>query len=498
MALPTMPCYWTTRKNIYEKAILQRRNHEEDFRQKWTDTADYFSKNNVNASKQETWTSDRSFQNSMEAYKSNVEKETKSLNLRRRRLLLADLLEKETKVYKAELQGLSVGNFTRLEDMKDKVGGLKSAREEKRKQVAEEKLYEFWKQNNPDLRKVESDLLKEHVIDQWSDQISEHEQQLLSARKEKEEYEKMMERKRQEAMEEERKKEMKHLQDQKNLQKVLKDQIVELKQREAETEQLKKDQENLELEQWNLEKLEESRRLKEEHRKKQDFGRVLLRQHKTQLMRRSRVIQDELEQDRKLLEDLIEQEKEEELLKTSRHEKARADAQWMKQVIDDQIRVEKRREAELDMLYQEEAARVWQKREAEWEREKQARERLMGEVLAVRQDQILDKLEALRKQQEESIEQRELLVREIELANQLTRREEEAAVDLKNILKLDLREQATERREQELLSQKEQEIELQREKEEEKNYEDILREETERMRMKGHTDRGYGRKQAWM
>ena len=50
------------------------------------------------------------------------------------------------------------------------------------------------------------------------------------------------------------------------------------------------------------------------------------------------------------------------------------------QVVADQLKLEKQREAELDLLYQEEAAKIWEKREAEWEREHRARERLMQEV----------------------------------------------------------------------------------------------------------------------
>lgn len=51
------------------------------------------------------------------------------------------------------------------------------------------------------------------------------------------------------------------------------------------------------------------------------------------------------------------------------------------------------------MLFREEASRQWQKREAEWERERLARERLMREVLDERQEQIRGKMEELRIQQ---------------------------------------------------------------------------------------------------
>ena len=62
MALPTVPCYWTTRKNIYEQNIVRRRNHNDDFRDKWANTANYFNKNNVEMSKHRAWESDNSMQ----------------------------------------------------------------------------------------------------------------------------------------------------------------------------------------------------------------------------------------------------------------------------------------------------------------------------------------------------------------------------------------------------------------------------------------------------
>ena len=52
-----------------------------------------------------------------------------------------------------------------------------------------------------------------------------------------------------------------------------------------------------------------------------------------------------------------------------------------KQVVEEQLQLERAREAELETLYREEAARQWEKRENQWRREADARERLMREVL---------------------------------------------------------------------------------------------------------------------
>ena len=58
---------------------------------------------------------------------------------------------------------------------------------------------------------------------------------------------------------------------------------------------------------------------------------------------------------------------------------------------------------------------MWHKREGEWERERQARQRLMAEVLESRHDQIGSRLEELRHQQEDSMIRREELLREMEV-----------------------------------------------------------------------------------
>ena len=52
------------------------------------------------------------------------------------------------------MKGLSVDNYARIEDMRDRSEALRSAREEKRQQIAQEKLYEHWRVNSPDIRQV--------------------------------------------------------------------------------------------------------------------------------------------------------------------------------------------------------------------------------------------------------------------------------------------------------------------------------------------------------
>ena len=61
MALPHLPTAYTTRKNVYEAAIVNRRTHENDFREKWSQNASYFHTNNVAAAKKNAWESADSY-----------------------------------------------------------------------------------------------------------------------------------------------------------------------------------------------------------------------------------------------------------------------------------------------------------------------------------------------------------------------------------------------------------------------------------------------------
>ncbi|NWR80506.1 TCHP protein, partial [Centropus unirufus] len=193
--------------------------------------------------------------------------------------------------------------------------------------------------------------------------------------------------------------------------------------------------------------------------------RFLKHQCNAQLKRRAQEIQEELEMDKGILSRLLEREEEEQQRQSARRERAVADAAWMKQVLEEQLQLEKEREEELQTLFREEARKVWEKREEEWEREKRARDRLMNEVLAGRERQIQEKMELNRRAQEDSIKHREQLIKELEEAKELTRREKEQEEELKVARRQELEAQLTER----LSQQREEQQQRQREEEEEES-----------------------------
>ncbi|NWW78713.1 TCHP protein, partial [Climacteris rufus] len=271
---------------------------------------------------------------------------------------------------------------------------------------------------------VESELHRKPVIEAWSDQLTQ---------KTKEEATKLDEKKREngygaarrEALERTGQEEEKHLQEEKQQTEMLLQQIEELKLQETKATKLKKEQENLLKQQWELEILEEERKQMEEHRRKKELGRFLKHQCDVQLRRRAQQIQEELETDRQILSALLEKEAEDQQRQSVCRDRAVADVAWMKRVIEEQLQLEKEREAELETIFREEAKKIWEKREEEWEREKRARDRLMNEVLAGRQRHIQQKMELNRRAQEESIKCREQLIKELEEAKERREKEQE-------------------------------------------------------------------------
>ncbi|NXB75032.1 TCHP protein, partial [Donacobius atricapilla] len=291
-------------------------------------------------------------------------------------------------------------------------------------QFAEPLLHERWNKNNAEPREAESELHRKHMREAWGDQLTQQKKEEVTKLEEKKGYENGYETARGEALERTRQEEEK-CQLEKQQAEALLQQIEELKLQETKATKLKKEQENLLKQQWERENLEEERKQMKEHRKKTELGRFLRHQCDVQLRRRAQQIQEELETDRQILSALLEKEDEDQRRQIARRERAVADVAWMKRVIEEQLQLEKEREAELETIFKEEAKKIWEKREEEWEREKVARDRLMSEVLAGRQRQIQEKMELNRRAQEESIKYREQLIKELEEAKEGTCREKE-------------------------------------------------------------------------
>ncbi|XP_006894904.1 PREDICTED: trichoplein keratin filament-binding protein [Elephantulus edwardii] len=443
MALPTLPSYWCSRQLLGQQLARQRKQAAR-LREQWDQNSRYFQLSNICSSKQAEWSSKTSYQRSMHAYQREKMKEEKRRSLEARRERLRQLVLEEQDLLAKELEDLRLTMNLRERRIRERHGNLKSAQEEQRKLVAEKLLYEHWKKNSPELREIELDLHKKHVINSWETQREEKKQQEAAEKEEHMRYENEYETAHREAVERMRAEEERRRLEEKLQAEALLQQMEELKAKEMEASKLKKEQENLLRQRWELERLEEDRKRMAAFREKAELGRFLRHQYHAQLNRRAQQIQEELEADKLILQKLLEKEDEDQRVHEARREQALADAAWMKQVIEEQLQLEREREAELQMLWRHEAKEVWEKREAEWARERSARDRLMQEVLEGRQQQIQEKIEQNRCAQEEALRHREQLIRCLEEARESALREEEEREGLKLARKQELEAQVME------------------------------------------------------
>uniref|UniRef100_A0A673MDF7 Trichoplein keratin filament-binding protein n=1 Tax=Sinocyclocheilus rhinocerous TaxID=307959 RepID=A0A673MDF7_9TELE len=425
VAFPTLSAHWSGRVRDLER----QREQEARWRQQWELHSQYFREQEVRSSKQAQWSSRQSFQRSMSAFQRERMKEEKQRKLQERRERLRIMLQEEIDQLEAELRNVRPDRATLTRQLVEKTDALRSAREERRNNLAQELLREHWKQNNPELRKVETELRKDHVVSQW--QVQQQERKQVRRSQEKQRFENEYERTRREALERMKEEEEKRRQEEKKRAEDLRKQMEELQLREQEAERLKQEQEALMSQHWELEKLEDERKRMEGSRRKTEFGHFLTRQYRAQLKRRAQQVQEELEADRKILAALLEGEVEEQRLEKARRERAVTDAAWMKRVIEEQLQLEREREAEFDILYREEAQRVWEKREAEWEKERRARERLMREMSSI--DVFVQQVEQRRREQWE--EQRRQEQEELQEREELRQQEEELHLETERMIR---------------------------------------------------------------
>ena len=88
----------------------------------------------------------------------------------------------------------------KIDSMRRRVEELQSAREEKRRQIAEAKIHQHWRENNPDIRALELEQHQKHVVDQWQDQVEDRSQQRLNEEIYNREQDRLMEEARQNAL----------------------------------------------------------------------------------------------------------------------------------------------------------------------------------------------------------------------------------------------------------------------------------------------------------
>ncbi|XP_077565227.1 trichoplein keratin filament-binding protein-like [Stigmatopora nigra] len=413
MARPTLSTYAPYRQRTLGVQMAWKKEQQCRRQEQWALNAKYLREEGVRNHFYNEWTSRHCFNQSMSAYCRQKLEDEKMNNLEERRLRLKAMLDEEQKQLDMELKQLQSKEGIMMKNVQTE----NLLRGERRKKLAQQLLREHRKRTNPELQQVETKSKQDH-FNPFQLQILEKKPQEVQIQNERE-------MTREDNMElVEHSEENRNFEDRKREQQLHK-KMEQLRALEEEATYLKKEEETIQIKLWELDRLEVERKKWEERRKRAEMHRhFLTRQYRAQLRRRAQQVQEELKSDFNILSALLKGEQDVRNEGT-RRERIFADAAWMKQVIEEQLQLEREREAEFDLLHREEAQRVWEKREATWEHERKARELLMHEVLTGRRKQLDLKLRKKREAQLESLKKRDKLIQELEKENNHRHQERE-------------------------------------------------------------------------
>eukprot|EP00108_Taenia_solium_P001505 TsM_000730100 transcript=TsM_000730100 gene=TsM_000730100 len=188
----------------------------------------------------------------------------------------------------------------------------------------------------------------------------------------------------------------------------------ELKQFERESKELDAIKKEVLEGQSLLHTLATERREINETRLQRRFEKILLRKHSAALIRRSRQVQTEIIDDLAWIDRLLALEDEQE--ENESGEGLRNYIVAVKEMFEEDLRHEVRREKDMDNMLASEAAELARKRDQEWKYQEDARARLLNEVLSMCQDRADSRLQALEQIKSERAECHEALRREINAA----------------------------------------------------------------------------------
>uniref|UniRef100_A0A7S4T1E9 Cilia- and flagella-associated protein 53 n=1 Tax=Alexandrium monilatum TaxID=311494 RepID=A0A7S4T1E9_9DINO len=309
-------------------------------------------------------------------------------SLQQRRQKLAHKLSAEMKAYEREMVEREETPQQRMDKMAVRAYELKKRREEERKAVVQEKLYQQWRAGVDDLRTMDSKLVELKTIADRDFQLDEKAAMKAEEKAHDEFYDQVWHEGYLAKIErEEREKEMKR--ERNDQQTRIIDMQLNYKQQKAieEKEQVAAEAEEMKKlwaaqEQEEKDALVRERIIAKEERKKADEYMAI--------QQRQRAEEDRLERDfdENFVQGVLERERR--LAEQEEFEKKKAKQKAIEYTEALKIEMAKKAESEEELvrLQHEESERQWEKRYKQWEKEELARRALMEEVYTDRAEQV--------------------------------------------------------------------------------------------------------------
>jgi len=441
-----------TPKHRWEMALSRQQAGVRE-KEYWTHTSNYFQSLAQQNDRFNALNSSELRQKSQDAYAKIKHSATDEEAKREERIARRHLeMENRRKEFEEELklnrksQRTRAANTKSLYDLRNDYERLQFLRFERQQKEAEEKMLQHWRINNPDYRELQFKKRQEMVQRAWEEQVEEKQErekvEKIKAEEDRLREEEELKRKAKVAEEE-------AVQRQRKLdewKQAIEEQKTKLDMQQKEEAKLKEEMalENQRLKEVDL--ADQKRKEAESKRCKSELGDFLKRQHRIKMLAKARQVEDELREDQKILEELKSFAKKEEEEQFKKAEEARTkQVEWLDGVLSHQRSEEAKRRQDMDQLFTEEAKRMWEKQEKTWSAEKEARQKLMEDVLKTLSEQTKTKLKEKEKRIDEITLEKEILRENIEKMNTDIINEQKKQIEKKEMFVEDLDAQIEEK-----------------------------------------------------
>ncbi|XP_063815305.1 cilia- and flagella-associated protein 53 [Pseudophryne corroboree] len=347
------------------------------------------------------------------------------MHIEQRRDRLRALLETEEMDHIREMESIEETTLERQAKMRERAKSLREKREKERLALVEEKRDQQFREQCEEMRALKSRLHQNEVCTERMAQLVLKEELERQRTKEEALYAELWEKDRLAKVEHEEKKTQRQTELNREMLDVLQTQRGAAEAQRAEEKRLKEEEAQLLVEQRKLMKLEDERALREKQQKQSQVRSMLDHSIRLKMKRLARDQQEELMLDMKIMEQIMQDSQDDTEEKHLRKLELQKEQQTYRQYLAQQLEEEKRQEHEMDKMIEAELEKSLAKRAEQLRLEKEARNRLMKDVLDTRRLQIKEKLEQNAREQEELASDKELLERAIAEHQQLEKERKE-------------------------------------------------------------------------
>ncbi|KAJ3202206.1 hypothetical protein HK099_001955 [Clydaea vesicula] len=273
--------------------------------------------------------------------------------------------------------------------------------------------------------------------------------------------------------------------------KKLSQQLEELRQQELKEKKLIEEEGVLLRQQAELQAIEEVRLHAAKLNAQKAIRAALDKCNGERIRKRQQEIKDSLDMDLKIVNEYFLADMKEKDLKNRKKDEMRKEMIEYRKHLEEMREAENLRERELEKLYKEEETKVWRIRAEKWKKEQEARDKLMLDVLAGRQEQLRFAAEQNKLKLTQNKIETENLLKEIEKSRLFEEKERLKILNFSEEYSKSLSLQILEVEEKRRLEKLKSEMEYQKQQELEKKFNELLVQETERLLMTTTSFKGF-------